>query len=306
MMEFLLLFRVRFVVDHALENGHTIFKHKTNMANNLTTEKKTAAVSMLCKGNSIRSIERMTGIHRDTVMRLGVRMGEGCAKIMDERFRALDCKVIQLDETWGFVGMKQKTANMQGAGDAVGSVWTWVAIDAESKLVPSFHICDRTQVDADVFLEDLASRLSHRVQISSDSLRAYQGAIERAFGTEVDYGTVVKIYSSAQLEEQRRYSPPEVVGVDKSSMLGEPVADLISTSYVEKQNHTLRMHCRRMSRLTNAFSKKMENFKAAVALHYAYYNFVKMHKTIRCTPAMAAGVVNSPWSVGNLVEMIEA
>ena len=277
----------------------------TLMAYNLSTEKKNAAVYMLCEGNSIRSIERMTGVHRDTIMRLGVRMGEGCQKIMHERFRALDCKVIQLDETWGFVGMKQKTANMQGVGGVVGSVWTWVAIDAESKLVPSFHIGDRTQQDADLFLEDLASRLSHRVQISSDSLRAYQGAIERAFGSDVDYGTVVKVYSSAQLEEQRRYSPPEVVRVEKAVVLGEPVHGLISTSYIEKQNHTLRMHCRRMSRLTNAFSKKLENFKAAVALHYGYYNFVKMHKSIRCTPAMAAGVVNSPWTVGNLVEMIE-
>lgn len=275
------------------------------MSYNLSNDKKTAAVSMLCEGNSIRSIERMTGIHRDTVMRLGVRMGEGCRKIMDERFRGLDCKVIQLDETWGFVGMKQKTANAQGAGEEVGSVWTWVAIDAETKLVPSFHIGDRTQADADLFVEDLASRLSHRVQISSDALRSYQGAIERAFGSEVDYGTVVKVFSSAQLEDARRYSPPEVVSVEKSSVLGEPDAGLISTSYIEKQNHTLRMHCRRMSRLTNAFSKKMENFKAAVALHYGYYNFVKMHKTIRCTPAMAAGVVNSPWTVGNLVEMIE-
>jgi len=274
------------------------------MANHLTTDKKIAAVSMLCEGNSIRGIERVTGVHRDTIMRLGVRMGEGCAKIMDERFRGLDCRVLQLDETWGFVGMKQKTANMKGAGETVGSVWTWVAIDAESKLVPSFHIGDRTQKDADKFLEDLASRLSHRVQISSDSLRAYQGAIERAFGSEVDYGTVVKVYSSAQLEEAR-YSPPEVVSVEKSPVLGEPDAGLISTSYVEKQNHTLQMHCRRMSRLTNAFSKKMENFKAAVSLHYGYYNLVKMHKSIRCTPAMAAGVVNSPWSVGNLVEMIE-
>ena len=183
------------------------------MSNKLCSDKKSAAVSMLCEGNSIRAIERMTGIHRDTVMRLGVRMGEGCAKIMDERFRALDCRVIQLDETWGFVGMKQKTANMLGASEGVGSIWTWVAIDAESKLVPAFHIGGRTQADADIFVEDLASRLSHRVQISSDALRAYQGAIERAFGTEVDYGSVVKIYSSSQIEEQRRYSPPDVVNI---------------------------------------------------------------------------------------------
>jgi len=275
------------------------------MANNLTNEKKSVVVSMLAEGNSIRAIERMTGIHRDTVMRLGVRMGEGCAKIMDERFRGLNCKVIELDETWGFVGMKQKTANKLGAGDDMGDVWTWVAIDAESKLVPSFRVGGRTQKDADLFIEDLARRLSHRVQISSDSLRAYQGAIEKAFGPEVDYGTIVKTYSSAQPEDARRYSPPEVVKVDRIAVHGEPEADLISTSYVEKQNHTLRMHCRRMSRLTNAFSKKLENFKAAIALHYAYYNFAKMHKAIRCTPAMAAGVVSSQWTVNELVEMIE-
>jgi IS1 family transposase len=275
------------------------------MANNLSNELKTAVISMLCEGSSIRSVERITGVHRDTVMRLGVRMGEGCRKIMDERFRGLNCRVIQLDETWGYVAMKQKTANKQNADESVGDVWTWVAIDAESKLVPSFHVGGRTQVDADVFLEDLASRLAHRVQISSDALRAYQGAIENAFGPHVDYGTIVEIYSSAQPEEQRRYSPPEVVKVESAIVQGEPDVGLISTSYIEKQNHTLRMHCRRMSRLTNAFSKKLENFKAAVALHYAYYNLVKFHTAIRCTPAMAAGVVNSPWTVGNLVEMIE-
>lgn len=275
------------------------------MSNNLTAEKKTAAISMLCEGSSIRSIERITGIHRDTVMRLGVRMGEGCKQIMDEKLRGLNCANVQLDETWGFVAMKQKTANRQGAGDEVGDVWTWVAVDAESKLVPAFHVGGRTQADADRFIEDLAARLTHRVQISTDSLRAYQGAIENAFGTDVDYGSIVKTFSSSQLDEARRYSPPEVVKVERHVVSGDPDTGLISTSYVEKQNHTLRMHCRRMSRLTNAFSKKLENFKAAIALHYGYYNFVKMHKSIRCTPAMAAGVVSSPWTVPQLVEMIE-
>lgn len=275
------------------------------MANRLPVEKKAAAVSMLCEGNSIRGIERVTGIHRDTIMRLGVRMGEGCTKIMHERFRGLNCRVIQLDETWGFVAMKQRTAKKLGRIGLAGDVWTWVAIDAESKLVPSFHVGNRTQADADLFLEDLASRLSHRIQLSSDSLRAYQGAIENAFGPDVDYGTIVKTYSSVQLEEQRRYSPPEVVNVERAIVQGDPDRSLISTSYVEKQNHTLRMHCRRMSRLTNAFSKKFENFRAAVALHYAYYNFVRFHKSVRCTPAMAAGVVSSPWTVSELVEMIE-
>lgn len=295
----------RIWLAHGFDFGHTFFKFKTKMGNNLSSGKKIAAVSMLCEGSSIRAVERITGVHRDTIMRLGVRMGEGCAKIMDERFRGLNSRVIEVDEIWGFVGMKQKTANRSGAADTKGDIWTWIALDAETKLVPTFTVGNRDQVTADAFIEDLAARLTHRVQITSDALRHYEGAIERAFGTDVDYGSIVKTFSSAQLEEQRRYSPPEVVKVERMVVSGNPDSDLISTSYVEKQNHTLRMHCRRLSRLTNAFSKKLENFKAAVALHYGYYNFVKMHKTIRCTPAMAAGVVNSPWTVADLVQMIE-
>jgi hypothetical protein len=159
---------------------------------------------------------------------------------------------------------------------------------------------------ANCFIEDLASRLTHRIQLSSDALKAYEGAVERAFGAEVDYGSIVKIFGHTELTEQRRYSPPEVVSVEKTKVQGNPDFDLISTSHVEKQNHTLRMHCRRLTRLTNAFSKNLENFKAAVALNYAYYNFVNIHKTIRCTPAMEAGVTNSVWTVADLVGMIEA
>ncbi len=273
--------------------------------NALLTEKKITAVSMLAEGNSIRSIERMTGIHRDTVMRLGVRMGEGCKRIMDERMRNLPCKLVQVDEIWGFVQMKEKTAKRIAPNTEAGDVWTWIALDAETKLVPSFAIGDRTQYMANNFMEDLASRLTHRVQISTDGLAAYRGAIEGAFGCEVDYGSIIKTFSDADVQAQRRYSPPEVVSVEKKIVQGQPDVDLISTSYVEKQNHTLRMHCRRLSRLTNAFSKKMANFKAAVALHYAYYNFVKTHKTIRCAPAVEAGVIDSAWTVADLVEMIE-
>jgi IS1 family transposase len=274
--------------------------------NKLNLETKTAAVAMLCEGNSIRSIERMTGVHRDTIMRLGVRVGEGCLTMMDEKLRNLDSRLIEVDEVWGFIGMKHKTARRNNVRGPVGNVWVWVALDAETKLVPTFAIGDRSQYMANNFMEDLAARLSHRVQISSDALRHYQGAIERAFGAEVDYGSIIKTYGHTDLEEQRRYSPPEVVSVERVPVQGAPVVDLISTSYVEKQNHTLRMHCRRLSRLTNAFSKKFENFRAAVALHYAYYNFVKVHRAIRCTPAMEAGVTNSVWSVRDLVGMIEA
>ena len=248
----------------------------------------------------------MTGVNRNTIMSLGLRMGDGCQKIMDEKLRNLNCKRIEVDEVWGFIGMKQKTAKLTRAGADMGDVWTWIALDPETKLVPTFAVGDRNQYMANCFIEDLASRLSHRIQITSDALKAYQGAIERAFGADVDYGSIIKTFGHTELTEQRRYSPPEVVKVEKAIVQGMPDVELISTSHVEKQNHTLRMHCRRLSRLTNAFSKKMESFKAAVALHYAYYNFVKFHKAIRCTPAMEAGVTTSAWTVSDLVGMIEA
>jgi len=275
------------------------------MANQLKAELKIQATAMLCEGTSIRAIERMTGVHRDTIMRLGVRMGEGCQRIMDEKMQNLRCNLIQVDEVWGFVGMKQKTAHKLKAGAEFGDVWTWIALDSETKLVPTFAVGDRSQYMANNFIEDLASRLSNRVQISSDALRAYGDAIERAFGSEVDYGSIIKTFSHTELAEQRRYSPPDVMHIKRTPVKGNPVVDLISTSHVEKQNHTLRMHCRRLSRLTNAFSKKLENFKAAVALHYGYYNFVKTNAAIRCTPAMEAGVTDSAWTVADLVEMVE-
>ena len=274
------------------------------MPNVLSLEKQITAIGALAEGCSIRSIERMTGIHRDTIMRLGVRVGEGCKRLMDQKLRNLDSRVIEVDEVWGFIGMKERTAKLTQAGNDMGDVWTWIALDAETKLVPTFAVGGRNQAMADVFIEDLAARLAHRVQISSDALAAYRGAIERHLGTDADYGSIVKTFGASQGQEARRYSPPEVIKVERQIVSGNPDADLISTSYVEKQNHTLRMHCRRLSRLTNAFSKKLDNFKAAVALHYGYYNFVKMHKTIRCTPAMAAGVTTSPWTVADLLENI--
>ena len=275
------------------------------MANTLKSELKITAVGMLCEGNSIRSIERMTGIHRDTIMRLGVRMGEGCQSIMDEKMRNLKSNLIQVDEVWGFIGKKNKNADAADRRAGQGDVWTWIALDSETKLVPTCAVGDRSQYMANCFIEDLASRLSHRVQISSDALKAYGSAVERAFGAEVDYGSIYKTFSHTDLAEQRRYSPPDVMHVKRTPVAGNPVVDLISTSHVEKQNHTLRMHCRRLTRLTNAFSKKLENFKAAVALHYGYYNFVKRNGAIRCTPAMEAGVTDSAWTVADLVEMIE-
>ena len=271
------------------------------MPNVLPIEKQVVAISMLCEGNSIRAIERITGVHRDTIMRLGIRIGEGCAKIHDAKMRHLNCKQIQVDEIWGFIGAKRKNA---AAAGCYGDVWTFIALDAESKLIPSYIVGKRDGYHADAFMEDLAGRVTNRLQVSTDALAAYPDAVEKAFGCEVDYGQVVKTYSVTNLNKDAasRYSPADVVKVDKTVIYGMPDVALITTSHIEKQNHTLRMHCRRLSRLTNAFSKKIENFEAAVSLNFVYYNFVKRHGTIRMTPAQAAGVESSAWTVADLVE----
>jgi IS1 family transposase len=274
------------------------------MSNILPTEKKVLAISMLAEGSSIRAIERITGVHRDTIMRLGVRVGEACAKIHDEKMRGLTCEQIQCDEIWGFIGKKKKNA---GAADFMagrGDVWTFVALDSDSKLIPSFLVGVRDMYHTRMFMADLAGRLSRRIQLSTDAMLAYPKAVEDGFGSEVDYGQLVKTYSVTNLNKSAasRYSPADVVKTEKTIINGLPDVSRITTSHVEKQNHTLRMHCRRLTRLTNAFSKKIENFNAAVALNFAYYNFCKMHLAIRCTPAMAAGVEKSQWTVAELVE----
>jgi IS1 family transposase len=276
------------------------------MPKHLDINQKTTAISMLCEGNSIRGIERMTGIHRDTIMRLAVRVGEGMRKVQNELFVNLNTKHVEVDEIWGFVGAKQATVKQNNLGAGKGDVWTWVALDADSKLVPCWHVGGRKQADADLFISDLAARLVNRPQISSDALKAYQNAIERSFGAEVDYASIIKTFKHSELSETRRYSPPEVFSAKKEIKQGNPDWNRISTSYVEKQNHTMRMHCRRLSRLTNAFSKKRENFDAAVSLHFAYYNLVKRHGTLRVTPAMEAGVTESFWTVKDLIEKGEA
>ena len=272
------------------------------MANNLETEKKVMAVSMLCEGNSIRAIERMTGVHRDTIMRLGLRMGEACQKIMDTKMRGLSCKQVECDEIWGFIGAKRKNANRVGA---YGDVWTFIALDADTKLIPSFVVGKRDSYHARAFMEDLAGRMANRIQVSTDSLKAYPDAIERGFGTEVDHGQIVKTYSMSMLGSAAasvRYSPVEVVKVERTVVSGMPDVNRITTSHIESQNLTLRMHCRRLTRLTNAYSKKFENFQAAVALNFAYYNFCKTHNSLRMTPAQAAGVESNAWTVAELIQ----
>jgi IS1 family transposase len=271
------------------------------MANKLPFEKKVAVISMLCEGASIRGIERITGVNQNTIMSLGKRVGDACAKIMDEKMRGLTCNQIEVDEIWGFIGAKRKNANRVGA---YGDVWTFIALDAETKLIPSFIVGKRDLYHARVFMEDLASRLSRRVQLSSDALASYPEAVERGFGGNVDYAQLIKTYAVTNLNKDAasRYSPAEVVKTERTVIIGMPDIRRVTTSHIEKQNHTLRMHCRRLTRLTNAFSKKFENFEAAVALNFAYYNFCKSHKAIRMTPAMSAGIENTFWSVEDLVK----
>jgi IS1 family transposase len=271
------------------------------MSNILSPEKQSAVISALAEGNSIRSIERMTGIHRDTIMRLGARVGNGCAAVMDATMRNLDCRLIQMDEIWGFIGKKQKRATAEDRRAGMGDVWTFVAIDVESRMVPAYLMGKRDGYYADSFVDDLASRLNARPQLPSDGLSAYTDAVERGFGADVDYGQVVKIYGATDIADQRRYSPAKLIRVQKSVVSGEPDMTLISTSYVERQNLTMRMHMRRLTRLTNGFSKKIENFRAAVGLHFGYYNFVRVHKSLRMTPAMAGGVTDHIWTVAELM-----
>lgn len=264
----------------------------------LSTEKQALAISLLCEGNSIRGTERVTGIHRDTIMRLGVRVGEACRNLLDETMRSLPCAKIEVDEIWGFVGKKQRNVTAEDSAD-LGDVWTWVAIDPESKVVPSFRVGKRTAEDANAFLADLASRVSNRIQLSSDGHGSYPAAVEAAFGGDIDYGTIVKTFQ--QGEPEGKYSPGEMTTAKRTTVSGD--AFRVCTSYVERQNLTMRTHMKRLARLTLAFSKKLENFQAATAMHFAYYNFCKTHSSIRCTPAMEIGVSSRLWKVEDLVAL---
>jgi IS1 family transposase len=271
------------------------------MANILSIDKQVQIISALAEGSGIRQIERMTGVHRDTIMRLGVRGGQGCAALLDHRMRDLSCNHLQFDELWGFIGKKERHCTVDD-DPTLGDVWTFCAIDDETKLVPSFKVGKRDAYTANAFVADVASRMANRVQISADALRAYVEAVELSFGSEVDFAQIVKTYEhDASIEPERKFSAPEVVTTEKRRIAGRPDMRRASTSHVERLNGSTRLHMRRLTRLTYAFSKKRENFEAAVALHFAYYNFVKRHITLRATPAMAAGIERDFWSVADLV-----
>jgi IS1 family transposase len=269
--------------------------------NRLSLTRRTQIINCLVEGNSIRSTERMTDTHRDTVMRLMVEVGTGCARLMDERMRQLPSKRIQVDEIWSYVGKKQRQVTPEDNVSRVGDQWTFVALDPDTKIVPAFRIGKRDLRTATAFMTDLRERLANRVQISSDALAAYVDATEQAFGADVDYGQVVKFYD-AEPAGAGRYSPPHVVRAEKYVIAGTPDRAHISTSMIERQNLTMRMSMRRFTRLTNAFSKKLENLQAAVGLHFAHYNFVTLHNSIRMTPAMAAGIDARLWSLEELVD----
>jgi IS1 family transposase len=274
------------------------------MANTLPFEKKCAVVSALCEGASIRGIERMLGVNRETTQYLGVRTGQACASLLDRKMRDLPCEAIEADEVWAFIGSKQRNVTAENRAKGYGDAWVFLALDPVSKAIPSFVVGPRDRYHAIKFMDDLASRLKKRIQLSTDKFAAYADAAEIAFGVSLNYAQLVKTYSFTTLGKAAavRYSPAEVVKVEKVVVQGTPDLRLTTTSHVEKFNHTLRMGNRRLSRLTNAFSKKPENFEASVALWLGYYNFVKFNSAVRMTPCMALGVESSPWTVANLLE----
>ena len=273
--------------------------------NKLPTEARVRILGMMVEGMSMRAIARLTGASKNTIAKFLRDAGEACVRYQDETLRGLTCKRIQVDEIWSFVGMKQKNVPAARKGEfGVGDVWTWTAIDADTKLAVSWLLGDRTTATAKEFMNDLADRLANRVQITSDGHKAYLEAVEEAFGIDVDYAQLVKIYGESP-EAQKRYSPAECVGCKRENVTGSPDPEHISTSYAERANLTMRMHMRRFTRLTNAFSKDAENHAHSVAIHFMFYNFARIHQTLRVSPAIAAGVAGKLWELADIVAMID-
>lgn len=274
--------------------------------NKLSSAQRAKILQLLCEGMSIRAICRVLNVGKNTVARLLVTAGAACMAYQDEHLRNLKIRRLEVDELWSWVGAKEKNvpADKKGLG-VMGDVWTWVAICAETKLVPAWYIGSRDTEAAMYFIDNLAQRLANRVQLTSDGHKPYLEAIDSVFGNNIDYAMLVKIYGPSPEGATRRYSPPECIGARKQLITGRPVKELVSTSYAERNNGIIRQHCKRYARLTLAFSKKMENHIAAFALHTMYHNFVKIHGAHKVTPAMAAGVSKILWDMTELVVMIE-
>jgi IS1 family transposase len=274
--------------------------------NRLSKDERASILHLLCEGMSIRAITRTTGASKNTVAKLLIDAGKACAAYHDANVRNVKATRVQVDEIWSFTYAKQKNvAAAKAAPDHAGDTWTWTAIDADSKMIVSYIVGGRDAEYAMWFMDDLASRLANRVQLTSDGHKSYLQAVEGAFGCDVDYAMLVKMYGNVGGSEQRRYSPAECTGIKKTRIEGNPDVDHVSTSYVERSNLTMRMHIRRFTRLTNAFSKKVENHAHAVALHMMYYNFVRIHKTLRVTPAMEAGVADRLWDIADIAMLVE-
>jgi IS1 family transposase len=275
--------------------------------NRLDREVRARILHLLCEGNSIRAACRLTGASKKAISKLMVDAGQAAAWYQDRVFRNLTCKRIQVDEIWAFVYAKQKNVPLaKKAPEGAGEVWTWTAIDADTKLIPSWFVGGRDSDSAMIFKDDLASRLANRVQLTSDGHKAYLEAVEGAFGSDIDYAMVVKVCGASPESAQGRYNPAECIGAHKERIEGNPDPKHISTSYAERSNLSVRMHNRRFTRLTNTYSKKVENHTRAVALFAMYYNFVRIHKTLRTTPAMTAKVTERLWEIGDIVDVLEA
>ncbi|MEM8989064.1 MAG: IS1 family transposase [Pseudomonadota bacterium] len=275
----------------------------------LDSKTRALIIRLLVEGNSIRATARIADVSKNTVNKLLIDAGKACEKFHDEHVREVKASVIQCDEIWSFCYAKAKNvATAKTAPEGAGDTWTWTAIDSESKLIVSYMVGGRDGEYAIGFMDDLRSRLANRVQLTTDGHKAYLEAVEGAFGGDVDYAQLVKLYGSTTGTQghEKKYSPAECTGIRKTRVEGSPDPKLVSTSHVERQNLTMRMHMRRFTRLTNAFSKKVENHAHAVALHFTYYNFVRVHQTLKVTPAMQAGLTDRLWDISDLVELIDA
>jgi IS1 family transposase len=272
--------------------------------NQLTNERRAEVIRHLVEGNSIRSIVRLTGVAKNTIVKLLFEVGAACCKHHDTAIRNLNCQRIQCDEIWSFCYAKQKNVPRTKAGQfGYGDVWTWTALCADTKLIVTYNVGPRMVETAHDFVVDLAGRLNNRIQLTTDGNRLYVNAVERAFGADVDYAMLIKMYGNDH-ESETRYSPAECIGCRTAYISGDPNPRHISTSFVERQNLSMRMSMRRFSRLTNAFSKKIENHVAAVALYFTYYNFCRVHQTLRVTPAMEAGLTDHVWGVEEIVGLL--
>jgi IS1 family transposase len=274
--------------------------------NKLSKEKRSQVVSALVEGNSIRATVRMAGVSKNTIAKLLVELGAACSEYLNKALVNLTCKRIKCDEIWSFCYAKEKNVPEELRGTfGYGDVWTWTAMDADSKLIVSWLVGGRDAGTAYAFIQDLAKRLANRVQLTTDGHRAYLSAVEDTLGSNVDYAMLVKLYGNDR-ESEARYSPAECIGCREVVVSGDPDPEHISTSYIERQNLTMRMQMRRFTRLTNAFSKKIENHIASIAIHYMHYNFCRVHQTLRVTPAMETGIADHVWTIAEMLSILDS